>query len=134
MPNLYPIEPWKPYVASLFWASDYSNSMVGLCFLLYMVVVLTLQIPYLYRLYIFYHLSDFFVPNLCPTFTVRIGDCLIVWNTMIHTKSAINSSPCVMENPSWESIICAADAFLLFYRNDTVFPGFRQEPGSYSLY
>ena len=51
---------------------NYSNTIIGLCFLLYMVVVYTLKVPYLYRLYIFYHLSNFFVPNLCPTFTVRI--------------------------------------------------------------
>ena len=45
---------------------NYSNTIIGLCFLLYMVVVYTLKVPYLYRLYIFYHLFDFFVPNLCP--------------------------------------------------------------------
>jgi len=49
---------------------NHSHSIMGLCFLLYVVVVYTLHVPYLYRLYIFYHLSDFFVPILCPRFSI----------------------------------------------------------------
>ena len=52
---------------------DYSNSMVEFCFMLYMAVANPLKALYLYRLYIFYHLFNVFVPNLCPT--VQCGSC-----------------------------------------------------------
>ena len=44
----------------------YSNSIMGFCFLLYVVAVYTLQMPYLYRLYIFYLVSGRFVSETGP--------------------------------------------------------------------
>ena len=67
--------------------SSYSNSIMGLCFLLYVVVAYTLKC----HIYTDYTHSTTFLTFLRPFFAhgpALIGDCLAGWKAVIYNKGA----------------------------------------------